>query len=124
MNTHLYKDAEQFVVDAKEEENISDEVNIESSNILFYLENNDQVEVIEELESYSFIEFIQEIEINDALSESNEVSLEKPYIWQGYIENKYLEVKLDSDITNEEDNQNEHASENEHKFKFFYARLH
>lgn len=109
----LYKDAEQIEVETKEEENVSDEENTESSNILFYLKNNDQVEVIEEFESYSFIEFVQETEINDKLSEPNEVSLEEPYVWQGYIENKYLEVEPDNDVTDEENNQNEHASENE-----------
>lgn len=107
----LYKEAEHIGIDVSEDENASAE-EIDSINILIYLKNNDKVAVIEEFESYSFVEFVQPTEVIEELSESNEEDLEEPKVWQGYIDNKHLEIESD-DAPGNESNQNEHAIENE-----------
>ncbi len=104
----LYKNAEQIEAEVSKEVNVSPEEDFESSNIVFYLKNNDVVTVIGESEFYSFIEFVQE---KNELSELDETEFEETKVLQGYIENKYLEVSLDNDIT-DDSNQNEQVSEN------------
>ncbi len=102
----LYEKVEQIETEATEEEDISSE-DSKSSNIIFYLKNNDIVSVIEEFDSYSFVEFVQETKNTEVVSDLNKTGLEESNVWQGYIANKYLEIELDNDSTNNDSNQNE-----------------
>lgn len=81
----------------------STEVDNESSNILIYLKDDDEVEIIEEYDQYTLVEYTQLYE-SDLEDEENQDELQ---VWQGYIENKFLEIDNNEDVTENDSDQEE-----------------
>ncbi|MEI3607575.1 SH3 domain-containing protein [Pseudogracilibacillus sp. SE30717A] len=93
----LYKNAEQIDANETENEIAETDEDIDSSNILVYLNNNEIVKIIEEFETYSFVEFISNVDNAEDVFLSDDHNKDDLEIEQGYIDNKYLEI--DSKVT-------------------------
>lgn len=108
----LYKSIDQIEANETENEVAETEEDINSSNIVIYLKDNETVRIIKEFETYSFVEFVSNVDNAEDVFLSNDHDQADLEIEQGYIDNNYLEIESEVTETNSDQNESNAQDEN------------